>query len=70
MVFTLHMMGAIANAGPHAEFSIEPQTATTGFYSPRLQATDSHVQIPAGPGWGVQIEPEWLANADRLVSEL
>ena len=69
MVFTLHMMGAIDNAGPHAEFSVEPQTATSGFYSPTLRCVGGSVQSPDGPGWGVEIDQEWLAQADRLVSE-
>ena len=70
MVFTLHMMGAIRNAGPYAEFSIEPQSSTSGFYHPRLEAVDGMVQIPDGPGWGVTIDPGWLAHTHRLVSEL
>ena len=69
MVFTLHMMGAIPNAGPHAEFSIEPQTSSSGFYYPRLEAVDGKVQIPDGPGWGVTIDPAWLAQTERMVSE-
>lgn len=68
-VFTLHLMGAIPNAGPHAEFSVEPQTQNTGFYTPRLTARDGAVQIPAGPGWGVEIDAEWLAGAERMGSE-
>jgi L-alanine-DL-glutamate epimerase-like enolase superfamily enzyme len=70
MVFTLHMMGAIANAGPYAEFSVEPQTTTSGFYRPRLEAIDGKVQIPEGPGWGVTIDADWLAQTERAVSEL
>jgi L-alanine-DL-glutamate epimerase-like enolase superfamily enzyme len=69
MVFTLHMMGALPNAGPHAEFSVEPQQGLTSHYSQRLEVQEGKVQIPEGPGWGVTIEPEWLAQADRLVSE-
>ena len=69
MVFTLHMMGAIPNAGPHAEFSVEPQQAVTGYYGPKLHVQAGKVQIPEGPGWGVTIEPNWLAQAERLVSE-
>ncbi len=69
MVFTLHLMGALPNAGPHAEFSVEPQTHTAAFHGPRLEAVDGHVQIPPGPGWGVEIDPDWLARCARLVSE-
>lgn len=68
MVFTLHMMGAIANAGPHAEFSIEPQSSSSGFYAPQLVAVDGKVQIPDGPGWGVTIDDAWLAKTSRMVS--
>ena len=73
-VFSLHMMGAIANAGPYVEFSIEPSADyypwQDGIFSPALKARDGKVQIPEGPGWGVEIEPDWLAAADHQVSEL
>lgn len=68
MVFTLHMMGALANAGPYAEFSIEPQPTSSCFYAPRLEAVDGKVQIPEGPGWGVTLDPDWLARTERMVS--
>jgi L-alanine-DL-glutamate epimerase-like enolase superfamily enzyme len=69
MVFTLHLMGAIPNAGPHAEFSIEPQTTSGGFYSPQLEAIDGKVQIPDGPGWGVTINAGWLEQTEHMISE-
>ncbi len=68
MVFTLHMMGALPNAGPYAEFSVESQTTTTGFYAPRLAVKDGKVAIPDGPGWGVEIDANWLAQADHMES--
>lgn len=68
-VFTLHMMGAIANAGPCVEFSIEPSRWTEELYSPALKVKDGKVAIPDGPGWGVTIHPEWLEKAEREVSE-
>lgn len=71
MVFTLHMMGALPNAGPYAEFSVEPQSpATTNFYSPTLTVQDGKVAIPDGPGWGVEIDPDWLAQANHTESTL
>ncbi len=69
-VFTLHMMGAIPNAGPHIEFSIEPTPWVKDLFSPALEVVDGKVPIPAGPGWGVTINPDWLASADRQVSEV
>lgn len=68
-VFTLHMMGAIENAGPYVEFSIEPNEWAGELFSPRLEAVDGKVQIPEGPGWGVEINEDWLAEADRQTSE-
>jgi len=68
-VFTLHMLGAIPNAGPHLEFSIEPSNWTKGLYEPALEVRNGLVAIPDGPGWGVTVNPKWLAKATRQVSE-
>ena len=68
-VFTLHMMGAIPNAGPHVEFSIEPTPWADGLYAPALEVRDGKVDIPAAPGWGVEISRAWLEGSERQVSE-
>jgi L-alanine-DL-glutamate epimerase-like enolase superfamily enzyme len=68
-VFTLHMLGAIPNAGPHIEFSIEPTNWTRDLYYPPLQVRDGLVAIPDGPGWGVTINPKWLAAAKHQISK-
>jgi L-alanine-DL-glutamate epimerase-like enolase superfamily enzyme len=69
-IFTLHLLAAIPNGGPHMEFSIEPPKAAAELYSPALEVNDGHVTMPDGPGWGVTINPAWLARADRQVSRL
>ncbi len=73
-VFSLHMMGAIQNAGPYVEFSIEPGPGfypwQEGIFRPALVAEDGKVQIPEGPGWGVEIEPAWLESATHQMSAL
>jgi L-alanine-DL-glutamate epimerase-like enolase superfamily enzyme len=73
-VFSLHMMGAIPNAGPYVEFSIEPTADyypwQAGIFAPELKARDGKVQIPEGPGWGVEIKADWLAAARHQISEL
>jgi L-alanine-DL-glutamate epimerase-like enolase superfamily enzyme len=69
-VFTLHMLGAIPNAGPYLEFSIEPSRWTEGLYEPALELKDGEVGIPDGPGWGVAISESWLEKAQRVVSEI
>ncbi len=72
-VFTLHMMGAIAGAGPYVEFSIEDADHypwPDGIFTPALVARDGKVEIPDGPGWGIEINPDWLAQAAYRQSEL
>ncbi|MBT3287329.1 MAG: mandelate racemase/muconate lactonizing enzyme family protein [Victivallales bacterium] len=67
-VFALHMMGAIPNAGPYVEFSIESSSWTEALFEPVLEVRDGNVQIPSGLGWGVEIAPAWLAGAEHQVS--
>jgi L-alanine-DL-glutamate epimerase-like enolase superfamily enzyme len=70
-VFALHLMGAIPNAGPYVELSIEPDSYypwQSGIFEPALVVRDGTVEIPAGPGWGVEICPAWLERADVRVS--
>jgi len=67
-VFTLHMMGAIPNAGPHLEFTIEKDQWNGSLFQPALEVREGKVRIPDGPGWGVMINPEWLAKAKREVT--
>jgi L-alanine-DL-glutamate epimerase-like enolase superfamily enzyme len=72
-VFSLHLMGAIANAGPYVEFSIEPDEYypwQVGLFREPLAVSDGTVAIPDAPGWGVEISAEWLATATRAVSSL
>lgn len=70
-VFTLHMLGAIKNAGPYLEFSIEPDQWTQNlFENPILQVKDGKVAIPQGPGWGITLNKEWLEKAEYRISEV
>ena len=72
-VFSLHLMGAIPNAGPYVEYSIEPDEYypwQVGLFTEPWVVTDGRVNIPDGPGWGVEVSPQWLASATRTVSSL
>jgi L-alanine-DL-glutamate epimerase-like enolase superfamily enzyme len=64
-VFALHLMGAIPNAGPHIEFSIERTAWTEGVYDPPLRVVGGKVAVPDGPGWGVTLRREWIEKASR-----
>jgi L-alanine-DL-glutamate epimerase-like enolase superfamily enzyme len=70
-VFSLHLVGALDNAGPYVELSIEPDEYypwQRGIFEPELRVEDGAVEIPSGPGWGVEIRSDWLARAERRCS--
>jgi L-alanine-DL-glutamate epimerase-like enolase superfamily enzyme len=66
---TMHLLGAIPNAGKYLELSIEgadyyPWQQELFIGDPyRVEA--GRVQIPSAPGWGVEINPAWLARAEH-----
>jgi len=64
---TMHLLGAIPNAGNYLELSIEGADYYPWqqelFLGDPYRVVDGHVTIPAGPGWGVEINPQWLARA-------
>jgi L-alanine-DL-glutamate epimerase-like enolase superfamily enzyme len=68
-LFTLHFLGAIENAGPYLEFSIENDVWAQNLYAPALEVKDGKVAIPDAPGWGVTISKEWLNQAEYRISE-
>jgi L-alanine-DL-glutamate epimerase-like enolase superfamily enzyme len=73
-LFTMHLLGAIPNAGRYLELSIEgpdyyPWQEGLFVRSP-YDVEDGKVTIPSEPGWGVEIEPKWLEAATRQASEL
>lgn len=73
LVFTLHLLAALENAGPYVEFSIEPDRDypwQVGMYEPRQEVVDGTVSIPAGPGWGVEISHDWLSRSEHRSSTL
>jgi L-alanine-DL-glutamate epimerase-like enolase superfamily enzyme len=73
-VCTMHLLGAIANAGKYLELSIEGADYYPWqqglFREDPYQVRDGHVSIPAAPGWGVEINPVWLDAAEHRVSRL
>jgi L-alanine-DL-glutamate epimerase-like enolase superfamily enzyme len=72
-VFAQHLMCAIPNAGSHLELSIEGPDYYAwqdGLFDPPIVVRDGRLPAPTGPGWGVEIDPDWLRAADRRISEV
>jgi L-alanine-DL-glutamate epimerase-like enolase superfamily enzyme len=71
---TMHLLGAIPNAGRYLELSIEGPDYYPWqeglFVEDPYRVEDGHVTIPASPGWGVEVHPEWLRAATYRRSSL
>ena len=73
-LFTMHLLGAIPNAGKYLEFSIEGPDYYPWqeglFRNWPYAVTGGRVTIPSEPGWGVEIAPDWLQRAAYRKSAL
>lgn len=73
-LFTMHLLGAIPNAGKYLEFSIEgpdyyPWQEGLFVQSP-FAIRDGKATIPDAPGWGVDVRADWLDKAEHRLSEI
>ena len=73
-LFTMHLLRAIPNAGKYLEFSIEgadyyPWQEDLFVTSP-FGIDDGQAEVSDAPGWGIEINPEWLARSDYACSDL
>jgi len=70
---TMHLLGALPNAGKYLELSIEGPDYYPWqqglFVEDPYTVRDGRVTIPSAPGWGVEINPGWLAEATYQCSE-
>ena len=71
---TMHLLGAIPNAGKYLEFSIEGADYYPWqdglFLGDPYAIEDGKATIPDAPGWGVEVDPAWLDKADWRESAL
>lgn len=73
-LFTMHLLRAIPNPGKYLEFSIEgpeyyPWQQELFVNSPYL-IHQGRITVSGAPGWGVEINPDWLNRSSYQVSEL
>ncbi|NBO21659.1 MAG: mandelate racemase/muconate lactonizing enzyme family protein, partial [Rhodobacteraceae bacterium] len=71
---TMHLLKALPNAGKYLEFSIEGLDYYPWqdglFLNDPYRIEDGCAIVPAEPGWGVEINPDWLARAQYQISTL
>lgn len=72
-LFTMHLLRAIPNAGKYLEFSIEGADYYPWqvglFVEDPYAIQDGRATVTGEPGWGVEIRPDWLAQASYQCSE-
>ena len=72
-IFTMHLLRAVPNPGRYLELSIEGDDYYPWqrdlFTSDPYRVEDGHVTVTDAPGWGVEINPEWLAKSSYSVSD-
>ncbi|MDQ6433855.1 mandelate racemase/muconate lactonizing enzyme family protein [Mesorhizobium sp. LHD-90] len=72
-LFTMHLLRAIEGAGKYLEFSIEGPDYYPWQYGLfrkfPYEVVDGHVTVSGEPGWGVEVDPEWLARSRYQASE-
>ncbi len=70
---TMHLLRAIPNAGKYLEFSIEGEDyypwQQNLFVEDPYTIVDGHATVTDAPGWGVEVNPDWLDKAEYQVSE-
>jgi L-alanine-DL-glutamate epimerase-like enolase superfamily enzyme len=73
-LFTMHLLRAIPNAGKYLEFSIEGDNVYPWqrdlFVECPFGIADGKATVTDAPGWGVEVNPEWLAKSIYQVSEI
>jgi L-alanine-DL-glutamate epimerase-like enolase superfamily enzyme len=71
---TMHLLGAISNAGKYLELSIEGPDYYPWqqglFVEDPYAVSAGQVRIPSAPGWGVEINPAWLQKAEHRRSSV
>jgi len=73
-LFTMHLLRAIPNAGKYLEFAIEGPDYYPWqfdlFVEDPYEIIDGEATVTDAPGWGFDVNPDWLARATYQVSEV
>ena len=72
-ICTMHLLKAIPNAGPYLELSIEDEDYYPWqqklFLDNPFVVENGCVTVSEKPGWGIDINPDWINSAEYQVSE-
>lgn len=70
---TMHLLRALPNSGKYLEFSIEGDDYYPWqrglFLGDPFRVSDGALTVPEAPGWGLEVNPEWLEGAEYRSSD-
>ena len=59
-LYNIQLVSAVPNAGTHHEFKGLQTNVQFECKTSPLQVVDGKIKVPTGPGFGVDIDPEWV----------
>ncbi len=59
-LYNIQFLSAVPNAGPHHEFKGLKTSVQFECKTSRLQVVDGKIKVPTGPGFGVDLDPDWI----------
>jgi len=62
----LQFASAIPNTGPYMEFPFRGKAENEGWFSPHFIVRHGALDVPSGPGLGIQFDPAFLAKAEPV----
>ena len=62
----LQFASAIQNIGPHMEFPWRGKPKRVSWYTPNWEIRNGVIKVPAGPGLGVDFDPDYLRKAEKV----
>lgn len=62
----LHFASCVPNIGPFMEYPWRDAQQPADWYAPNFLIKDGKLTVPTGPGYGLTIDPAWLAPAKVL----
>ncbi len=65
-LYVLHYASVVPNPGPFQEYKGANKEIPFESTSVSLEARDGQVPVPTGPGLGVRLDPDWIAQSQVL----
>jgi L-alanine-DL-glutamate epimerase-like enolase superfamily enzyme len=62
----LQFASAIPNIGAHMEYPHRAPEKKESWYTPNFRIVNGSITVPAGPGLGIEIDPKYLAKAQKV----